>query len=140
MMAIVPIFRGHVDEHGALELADAERPNRRNHLRTLLNQDVEVVVRKARSQRSLDQNAYLHSVPFPILAEEWGEDIETTKLLVLGECFGWRETRDGKRLPMKPSTSGLTVEECSKLIEWLPPWALVNFRVRIPLPNEAEAG
>jgi hypothetical protein len=107
-------------------------------LRTLSGDAVELVVRKARTQRSLDQNAYLHAVPFAILAEEWGEDIETTKLLVLGECFGWRDVGEA-RVPIKPSTSRLTVEEASHLIEWIPPWAMVKFGTRIPLPHEAEA-
>lgn len=139
MKTFVPIFSAHVDTVGRLILADRERGVRRQWLSSLIDKDVEVIVRRKRVQRSLDQNAYLHAVPFAILADEWGEDIETTKLLVLGECFGWRETRDGQRLPIKPSTSKLTVEETSHLIEWLPPWAMVNFRVDIPLPEKAVA-
>ncbi len=138
-MPAVPIFHGRVNEHAKLLLQDDEADSRAAHLRSLIDQHVEVVIRKRREQRSLDQNAYLHAVPFPILADYWGEDIETTKLLVLGECFGWKETRDGHRLPMKPSTSQLTVEEASHLIEWIPPWAMTNFGTLIPLPNEAEA-
>lgn len=137
-MAIVPVWHGLVDEDGKLLLTLAEADQRRHYLRFLKGQRVEVVIRKARSQRSLDQNAYFHGVPVPLLAAEWGEDVETTKLLILGECFGWKETH-GSRLPLKPHTSKLTVEEFSHLIEWLPPWAMVNFGVSIPLPHEAEA-
>lgn len=137
-MALVPIFHGMVDDDGKLLLTLAEAETRRNYLRFLKGQRVEVVIRKERTQRSLDQNAYLHAVPLPLLACEWGEDIETAKLLILGECFGWKETR-GQRLPIKPHTSTLTVEEFSHLIEWLPPWAMLNFGVSIPLPREAEA-
>lgn len=136
-MAIAPIFHGAVtDNLLMLDVHEAER--RRQYLRFLNGKRVEMVLRPERSKRSLDQNAYLHTVPFPILAAEWGEDIETTKLLVLGEKFGWKETRDGNRLPMKAHTSQLTVDETSELIEWLPPWAMVNFGVVILLPNEAE--
>jgi len=138
-MALTPIFHADITDDGQFvpDVYEAER--RKNYLRFLRGQRVELVIRKARTQRSLDQNAYLHGVPLPLLAAEWGEDIETTKLLVLGECFGWKDTRDGHRLPIKPHTSQLTVEEFSQLIEWLPPWAMVNFGVNIPLPNEAEA-
>lgn len=138
-MALVPIFHGRVLPDGKLELDEREAFQRRIHLKALAGREVEVIVRKKRVQRSLDQNAYLHAVPFPILADYWGEDIETTKLLVMGECFGWRELGDGRRIPMKPSTAALTVEEGSHLIEWIPPWAMREFGVDIPLPNEAAA-
>lgn len=111
---------------------------RRAYFKTLAGKNVEIVVRRERVQRSLDMNRYWHAVPFPLLAEYWGEDIETTKLLVLGECFGWRDLKDGKRIPMKPSTSALTVEEGSHLTNWMPPWAMTNFGVEIPLPKEAD--
>jgi hypothetical protein len=137
-MTPVPIFHGRITDDGRLELLENERDRRRTHLQTLAGRPVEVIVRKVRTQRSLDMNAYWHAVPFALLAEYWGEDIETTKLLVLGECFGWREFPDG-RIPMKPSTAALTVDEGTHLTNWLPPWAMTKFGVNIPLPNEAAA-
>lgn len=138
MKNIVPIFTGKVDDDAVLMLTPTEAPQRRLHLKTLAGREVEIVIRKKRTQRSLDQNAYLHAVPFQILGEYFGEDIETTKLLVLGECFGWHVTKHGHRLPIKPSTSGLTTEEGSQLIEWIPPWAMLNFGVDIPLPRKVD--
>jgi hypothetical protein len=138
MMAVVPIFHGAITPDARLVLDEHERDRRRMHLGSLIGKRVEVIVRKVRTQRSLDQNAYLHAVPFALLAEYWGEDIETTKLLCLGECFGWKDTRDGHRVPIKPSTSGLTTEEGSHLIEWLPAWAMREFGVSIPLPQEGQ--
>lgn len=138
-MAIVPVFHGDVTDDGRLVLDESERDRRRLHLGSLKGRRVEVVVRRERVQRSLDSNAYWHAVPFPLLAEYWGEDIETTKLLCLGECFGWRELKDGHRIPMKPSTAALTVEEGHHFTNWLPPWAMTEFGVNIPLPKESEA-
>lgn len=137
-MSQIPIFHGRVTEDARLELLEAERDRRRIWLQTLAGKPVEVVVRRVRTQRSLDQNAYWHAVPFAILADYWGEDMETTKLLVLGEKFGWRDLGDGRRIPMKPSTSALTVEEGDQLTEWMPPWAMTNFGVEIPLPKEVD--
>jgi hypothetical protein len=139
----VPIFHARVSADGRLELLEAERDRRRAWLQTLAGKDVDVIVRKHREQRTLDQNAYLHAVPVPMIAEEWGEDIEATKLLLLGECFGWRETAHG-RIPVKPSTSRLSTEEFSHFIEWIVRWAAMPRNVcehgfRIPLPNEAAA-
>lgn len=138
-MAPVPIFTGRVTDDVRLELTEHERTQRRLYLQSLAGCEVEIVIRKKREQRSLDQNKYLHAVPFTLLAEYWGEDIETTKLLVLGEWAGWRETKDGHRVPMKPSTSALTIDEGTNLIEWIPPWAQIHFGVIVPLPNEATA-
>lgn len=136
-MTPVPVFHGRVLEGGLLVL---DGPSEyRQYLRTLAGRDVDVVVRKPRLQRSLDQNAYLHAVPIPIFADYWGEEIETTKLLLLGECFGWKETRRGPRLPIKPRTSRLSVPEMSHFIEWLSAWGMTEFGLRIPLPHESEA-
>lgn len=98
-------------------------------------QAVEIVIRAPKAQRSLDQSAYAHAVPFKLIAEAMGESVEAAKLCLLGEKWGWHEVR-GHPLPVKPSTAALTVEEFSELIEWLPAFALETFGIQIPLPNE----
>lgn len=138
------LFHGHVTAEGHLQLDETERPTRERFYRSLVGKPVDIIIRTHQDRRSLDQNAYAHAVPFPMIAEEWGEDIETTKLLLLGECFGWRDTRDGHRIPMKPHTSGLTVEEFSHFIEWMVWWAAQPRNVcehgfAIPLPGEVAA-
>lgn len=139
-MAIVPVWRGRVSEDGKLQLLELERPQRQNYLRYLAGKPVEVVIRKRRAQRSLDQNAYLHGVPFPILADHFGNTIEEMKYALMGECWGWKlEKATGREVPVKAHTSRMTVEECSHFIEWLIPWAMINHGVQIPLPGEAEA-
>lgn len=113
-----------------------EAPYRHDHLRTLSGCHVDVIVRKKREQRSLDQNAYLHAVPFPLIAAHTGYSIEEVKLVLMGECWGWHELH-GHSVPIKPHTSDMTTEECSLFIEWLPPWALEHLGVQIPLPGES---
>lgn len=135
-MAPCPVFHGDVTKDVQLVLDRAESERRRVWLRSLAGTRVEVIVRKVRTKRSLDQNKYWHAVPFALLAEYWGEDIETAKLLILGECFGWKDTLGNHRVPIKPSTAALTTEEGSQLTDWMPPWAMTHFGVSIPLPNE----
>jgi hypothetical protein len=91
--------------------------------------------------RSLAQNAYLHAVPFPILAEEFGCSVEDVKYDLMGEKWGWKESPidRNRMIPVKPSTSSMTVDECKEFIDWLIPWAMQNFNVRIPLPSEEAA-
>lgn len=139
-MSIVPIWHGHIDADGRFGLLDAERDKRRLYFQSLAGKNVEIIVRKERAQRSLDQNAYLHAVPFPMLAAEIGDSIEGVKFDLMGEFWGWTKTKGGgNRIPVKGHTSAMTVDECSKFIDWLIPWAMTTLGVNIPLPNEVAA-
>lgn len=103
-------------------------------------QSIDVVIRKHRKQRSLDQNAYLHAEPFPKLAKEWGESIARTKLICMGEFWGWEMSKATRvLLPAKAHTSDMSVEECTTFIDWLIPWALTEHGVEIDLPEQWEA-
>lgn len=135
---MVPIWHGRIDADASVVLAEPERAERRRFLRTLIGENIELVIRKQRTQRSLDQNNYIHAVPILLLAEYFGYTIPEMKLVLMGECWGWK-TIAGHEVPIKPSTSEMSVEECSYFIEWVIPWAMVNHHVAIPLPNEVAA-
>lgn len=141
-MALVPIFTGHVDRNGKLAYTENEWPTRQRYLRTLAGKDVEVVIRRKRSQRSLDQNAYWHAVPFQLLQEALGYDsIEELKFDLMGECWGWTLTKAGHRVPIKIHTSHMDTAEGAHFTEWLVRFgAQLPTPVFIPLPNEAEVG
>lgn len=116
-----------------------EKELRHQWLETLAGQEVEIIVRRVRVQRSLDQNAYLHRHPFPILAEYFGDSLEGVKLSLMGEMWGWKTCPiTGREIPVKPNTSDMSVEECTLFIDWLIPWALTEHGVEIPLPSRAE--
>lgn len=109
------------------------------YLRKLDGKEVELVVRRRKSKRSLQANAYWWAVPVEIMADYMGEERTATHYALLGECFGYHRNEQLKRqVPNKGSSSALTVEEFSALIEWCPPWALDKFGVHIPLPNECD--
>lgn len=133
---VAPRFYGTVSDDGTLTLRN--RAQWDAYTRRFAGQDVELTIRKRRQQRSLRQNAYWWAVPVPLMADYMGQGLEETKLDLLGECFGWQETSLGNKVPRKPSTAALTVEEFSALITWLIPWALTEHGVRIPLPDEVE--
>ena len=100
---------------------------------------IDVKVRKHRAQRSLDQNAYLHAEPFLKLSRAWGESVERTKLICMGEFWGWEPVTVGAVrvfLPVKAHTSDMTVPECTAFIDWLLPWALQDHGVAIDLPED----
>lgn len=139
----VPIFTGHVDDNGRLGLNEAERGQRQAHLRSLAGKDVEVVIRRKRSKRSVDQNAYWHAVPFPILAEALGyELIEELKYDLMGACWGWTRSKAGHEIPVKIHTSELDTADGAHFTDWLVQFGamLPGGGVIIPLPRESEAG
>lgn len=139
-MAAVPIFHGRITDDGTLILDPHEATQRAAHRRSLAGKRVEIIIRKERTKRSLDQNAYLHTVPFPILAEYFGDSIEGVKYSVMGECWGWKRDRiTGREVPVKANTSDMTVDEAAFFIDWLIPWAMTNYGVDIPYPREVSA-
>ena len=134
-MTIVPKFEGVVNERGQLFL-DARKDMDR-WLRTLAGKVVEVVIRKKPSRRTVNQNAYLHAVPLPLLAEHFGMTIAEVKYSLMGEKWGWKKDPiSGREVPVKPSTSEMTVDECTEFIEWLLDWAPAEHGVSIPAPDK----
>jgi hypothetical protein len=90
-------------------------------------------------RRTLKQNAYWHAEPFFKLAQAWGESIARTKLIVMGEFWGWEPCKvQGIRvfLPVKAHTSDMTVAEGTLFLDWLIPWALQEHGVEIHTPDE----
>lgn len=107
-------------------------------LKRLAGQRVEVVIRKPKSKRSLDMNAYWHKWPFRLIADEVGDSIEGVKYDLMGEFFGWVPGPvSGKLIPAKVHTSDMTKEESARFVDWLIPFGLQKFGVVIPLPGEA---
>jgi hypothetical protein len=102
---------------------------------------VVVKIEQPATKRTLDQNAYLHAVPFPILAEYFGSSVEDIKHDLMGEKWGWKPSplNPHRMIPVLAETSKMTVEQCTEFIDWLLPWAATEHGVLIPLPNEQAA-
>jgi hypothetical protein len=71
MSNTVPIFRARI-VHGKPRLYD--RDGFRSHCEGLDGQEVDLIVRKHRAQRSSQQNRYYHGVVVKMLAEHCGYD------------------------------------------------------------------
>jgi hypothetical protein len=97
---------------------------------------VVVKVEQRKTQRSLSQNAYWWSVPVKLIAEHCGYTDSQMHYALLGECFGYIDGPHGKAIPVKPSSSDLSVEEFKKLIDWVLIWAPSELGVVIPEPGE----
>ena len=98
-----------------------------------------ITVERKKAKRSLDQNAYWWAVPVKILAEHCGYTENQMHYALLGECFGYTSGLNGRPMPVKPSSSDLSVEEFTHLIDWCLTWAAAELGVIIPNPNEVAA-
>ena len=138
-MATQFVYPGRFDDHANF-LPDDPAKFRAMRVK-LAGKRAEVILRKPKSKRSLDQNSYLHSStgPFRLLADHLGYDIEEVKYVLMGQCWGWIYSElAGREIPVKPSTSKMTVDEATYFISWVIPWAATEHGVSIPLPSEIE--
>ena len=116
-----PTLGGTVSPDGELVL-DKPRLYRR-YLQTLIGEKVVLILRRPSEIRSLNQNAYYHSVVVALLAQEWGTTDREAHELIKRE-FG------------VGSTAALEVGAFELLMERIRGWALTDHNVTIPAPNE----
>lgn len=128
-----PVWAGTVGRNGIF------LPDNPKEMKAFTNsykgQRVEVIVRKERKNRSLNQNAYYWAVIIQTLADEFGYDPEEMHEILLAEKS--REYGDNPLAPprIKRSSSMSTVE-AEEYYGRVRRWALTEFQIRIPLPNE----
>lgn len=138
-MASQFVIPGKVDELGVLRPADLPRWG--NICRALAGCTVEIVLRKPKSKRSLDQNQWWWGVAVPLIAEELGYDrheYEAVHYALVSKCFGVRQDAKLGEVPNKRS-SQLTIAEFSELMEWAVRFAATEIGIALPMPGETEA-
>ena len=141
MAAPIPTWSGVVTTEGVLKL-DA-RGLFHAYIKQLAGQPVQLVVKKRASQRSLDQNAWIWGVAYPVIAEAIGYDThehDDLHYALVAKCFGEHfDKRLGAMVPNKRS-SKLTTKEFSDYMEWLVRFAATDLGgIQVPLPGESEA-
>ena len=141
MSSQIPVWAARVTEDGVLRVEDRQRFH--GYVKSLSGALTEVVVRKRKSQRSLDQNAYVWGVAYPIIADALGYDQhehEDLHYALVAKCFGEHfDKRVGAMVPNKRS-SKLTTVEFSSYMEWLVRFAATELGgIMVPLPGESEA-
>ena len=134
-MTPIPLWHGTVAD-GRLSLDPSEARDRARWLRGLSG-PVEVIVRRRRERRSLDQNAYWWAVPVALVAAETGYTPEQAHYALLGEYGGYQEGIGGHQVPRLASSAALTRAEFSRMIEWVLDWAPSALGVDVPSPDEA---
>lgn len=138
----IPVFPVSITADASMKVAHHERGRFQDWLRTLAGADAELVVRKRKSRRSLDQNAWAWGVAYPVIAESLGYDsheIEDLHYALVAKWGGEHfDKRIGAMVPNKRS-SKLSTKEFSDYIEWLVRYAAESLDCVVPLPGESEA-
>jgi hypothetical protein len=139
-MAQIPIFRALANPEGKVLFRETERERRHRWLKQIAGGEIEVIFRRPPVQRTRDQNAFIHAVPVPLVAERTGDSLEIAKRNLMRECFGYtRDLVTGLAKPWMEHTSSMTIEEATYFIEWVSPWAIDALDgLEIPTPGEVE--
>ena len=135
-----PIWTGVVEEN---RLTLDDRAGFTEYLRTFAGHAVQIVVKRKQSSRSLDQNAWIWGVAYPVIANELGYDAHEHEDLHYALVAKWGgehfDKRMGAMVPNKRS-SKLTTKEFSDYMEWLVRFAAQELGgILVPLPGESEA-
>jgi hypothetical protein len=134
-MALVPTFPGDVSDDGKLELPKTTRRDLARYVKTLKGKHVTVVVTEHKATRSQKQSRYWWAVAVPLCADHCGYTPSQMHYALLGEWGGYVDGPGGKPIPVKPSSSELTVEEFGQLITWILDWAPSELGVFVPEPD-----
>ena len=111
-------------------------------IKALAGRAVDVIVQPHQRSRSLDQNAWIWGVAYPILAKHLGYDRDEIEDLHYGLVAKWGGEHFDKRLgAMVPNkrSSKLTTREFSDYMEWLVRFSAKECGCIVPLPDEQAA-
>lgn len=127
-----PVFRGTVAK-GSLqvELRFYE------YLRSLEGNQVEVIVRKARSQRSLQQNRYYWGVIVQMLGDHCGYTSEEMHEALKEKFLGYERSEETELLKIR-STAVLSPDEFVQYTNRIVMWAAQKLSVYIPDPGSVD--
>jgi hypothetical protein len=105
-----------------------------------MNKNWRVTIVPLTKQRSLDQNAYIHSVPLKLISDHTGHSIDDMKEYLCGEFTGWREFMLGNREMRRPilTTSQMNTVQMFDFIEWLQWWGMDTLGIFIPPPEKQD--
>ena len=130
------VHRGTVDDSGKLQLADSD--TFRRVVAQLAGARVELTIRRAKSKRSLRQNAYYWGVVVAMLAEHLGyQQDEMHEALKFKFLRLHEDEVDG--LPRVRSSASLSTAEFNTYVENVVTWAGADLGLNIPDPNQVEA-
>lgn len=94
--------------------------------------DMQLSIERKRKNRTLNENNYYWGVVIPTLGDYFGYEPEE-----MHEALKWQFLRkEEKDIPTVGSTASLSTTEFENLMSAIRVWALTEFNVSIPQPNQ----
>lgn len=110
-----------------------------------------VTAEPVKNTRSASQNAYLWAVPYKLISEATGYEVEEVHNYMLGRFFGWKDKRVPKTprnpegvesVPVRTTTtdehgkrSVMTTLQFSEYVEFIQRFAAIKLEIIIPDPD-----
>lgn len=110
-----------------------------------------IIVEPVRHTRSLSQNAYLWAVPYKLISDATGYEVDEVHDYMLGRFFGWKDKRVPKTprnpegvdsVPVRTTTtdehgkrSVLSSEQFSEYVDFIQRFAAVKLQIVVPDPD-----
>lgn len=132
---MIPKFRIHKKPSGEIKYIP-EKDKLAKYMQSLAPGIYELTIKKPKKQRSNEQNRYYWGVVVKILSEEWGWLSDD-----LHDALKWHFLRvPGENgLPDRAgSTASLSTIEFEDYLEKVRVWAITEYEIYIPQPNEIE--
>lgn len=109
-----PIIRGKI-HNGKMVWTEFGLRLWNQQVAALEGQEVEVIIRKKKNKRTLDQNAWYWGCILPLMAEAFGYDSAEE----VHEALKWRllKTHEDHPMPSVRSTAKMTTKEFSEYVE-----------------------
>lgn len=104
-------------------------------IKKLEGEKIKIFIEKYKKQRSNNQNKYYWSVVIALLSEKTGHSTEETHDALR---IKFLKKTENENFPTIISTSSLSALEFENFISKVRNFALLEFGLTIPLPNEAE--
>lgn len=127
---MVPLFFGKV-ENFRLILNEPEKF--KEYLLRLNGKQIQLALEKYKRPRSAAENRYYWGVVIEILGNHFGSLPNEVH-----DALRWLFLRKDGQLPTVRSTASLSEPEFLKYLEQIRFWALTEYGIDIPLPNEVD--
>ena len=123
--------------HGTVKQGEVllDSPSRYlSEVRKLEGKQIEAIIRVYKSTRSNNQNSYYWGVILPILGGYFGYDTDD-----MHSALKYKFLRKGAcDIETVQSTTKMTTAQFEEYVETVRRWALTEWNVSVPLPNEIE--
>jgi len=140
----VPVFLGFVEDSGKMRMLPYVRESVKRWTATLRGCEVDVIIRKHRKKRTLDQNAYYFGVVCTILANHFGHDtVEAVHEDLKLEHNPVPSKIDPSKM-VGGSTADMSTAEFmsdeTSYVNRICRWSAAEHGIYIPPPEKAERG